>query len=356
MPLLKTNCKNCEKPFYDAFEYCPNCGQKVKDDLTLGVLFSNTISNYFSVDARFFRSFIPLLIKPGYLAEKFVAGKRLLYLHPAQLYLFISVVFFFIFSFQVTKQERAITTAMQADNDVKKAAKFATSQKDKDAISKAIFLEKMKENQKALGIKDEELHKLDSITTKEGYSRSNNMSFDFNEEKIDSLIAINASDAIIYKEMGLSKDAGFIKRKFYNQALRLYKDNGSIANIVKKGYDTIPIALFVLLPIFALLLKLLHYKKGRYAHHLVFSFYFFSFLFTVFSILVLGDLLFDMPWWITSLVSLSTFLYLFLAIKRFYKQGWFLSLFKSGVVTFVYFVFVIPTAATIIVLFAFMFY
>ena len=356
MSLLKTNCKNCEKPFYDAFEYCPNCGQKAKDDLTLGVLFNNTISNYFSVDARFFRSFIPLLVKPGYLAEKFVAGKRLLYLHPAQLYLFISVVFFFIFSFQVNKQERAIATAMRANNEVKSAAKLATSQKERDSISKAVFLEKMKENQNALGMKDEELRQLDSIIKKEGYSRSNNMSFDFNEDKIDSLLAINASDDIIYKEMGLQEDAGFIKRKFYNQALRVYKDNGSVANIVKKGYDTIPVALFVLLPIFALLLKLLHYRKGRYAHHLVFSFYFFSFLFTVFSILVLGDLLFNMPFWITTLVSLSIFFYLFLAVKRFYRQGWFISLFKSGVVTFVYFVFVIPTAATIIMLFAFMFY
>ena len=89
------HCKNCGSELKSFYKHCPECGQKVDDNLTLGVLFSNTISNYFSVDARFFRSFIPLLFRPGYLAKKFVGGKRLTYLHPAQFYLFISVVFFF---------------------------------------------------------------------------------------------------------------------------------------------------------------------------------------------------------------------------------------------------------------------
>ena len=89
-------CKNCEKEYNDSFEFCPHCGQKAKDELTLSVLFYNTISNYFSFDARFFRSFIPLMFRPGYIAKQFVIGKRLQYLHPAQYYLFVSVVFFFL--------------------------------------------------------------------------------------------------------------------------------------------------------------------------------------------------------------------------------------------------------------------
>ena len=90
-------CKNCEKEYNDSFEFCPHCGQKSNDELTIGILFYNTISNYFSFDARFFKSYIPLMFKPGYLPNKFIEGKRLLYLHPAQMYLFISVVFFFLF-------------------------------------------------------------------------------------------------------------------------------------------------------------------------------------------------------------------------------------------------------------------
>jgi len=82
MPNQDINCKNCENKFDANFEYCPHCGQKVNDKLTVGVLFSNTIKNYFSVDARFFKSFFPLLLKPGYLPSKFIEGKRLLYYIP----------------------------------------------------------------------------------------------------------------------------------------------------------------------------------------------------------------------------------------------------------------------------------
>ena len=112
------NCQNCDEPFEEGFEFCPHCGQKTKDELTLGVLFYNTISNYFSFDARFFRSFIPLMFKPGYIAKEFVKGKRLQYLHPAQYYLFVSVIFFFILSFKVNEFNRA------ADEAFKKGAKY----------------------------------------------------------------------------------------------------------------------------------------------------------------------------------------------------------------------------------------
>lgn len=69
------SCKNCGGKMATDFQFCPYCGQEVADDLTIGLLFSNTISNYFSVDARFFRSFIPLMFRPGVLARRFVDGK-----------------------------------------------------------------------------------------------------------------------------------------------------------------------------------------------------------------------------------------------------------------------------------------
>jgi len=105
-------CKNCETAFQEGYDFCPHCGQKAKDELTLGILFYNTIANYFSFDARFLKSFLPLLFKPGYLAQKFIEGKRLLYLHPAQLYLFVSVVFFFLFSFNAREQARKLDKSL----------------------------------------------------------------------------------------------------------------------------------------------------------------------------------------------------------------------------------------------------
>ncbi|MDB3862154.1 DUF3667 domain-containing protein [Flavobacteriaceae bacterium] len=89
-------CKNCNVKYRKDFLFCPHCGQQTKEQLTVALLFYNTVINYFSFDARFFKSIQPLLFKPGYLAKAFIDGKRSTYLHPAQLYLFISVLVFFL--------------------------------------------------------------------------------------------------------------------------------------------------------------------------------------------------------------------------------------------------------------------
>ena len=120
--------------------------------------------------------------------------------------------------------------------------------------------------------------------------------------------------------------------------------------------DATPIALFVLLPIFALLLKVFYWRKGRYAYHLVFTFYFFAFLFIVFNALLIADFIIDVPGWIDFLIILSTFIYLYIAIKRFYEQGWFLSLIKSGIITFVFLSMVLPIALIALGMISFMFY
>ncbi len=353
-----TSCKNCDKDYQVGFEFCPHCGQKTNEDLTVGILFYNTISNYFSFDARFFKSFIPLMFKPGTLAKRFIEGKRLLYLHPAQMYLFISVVFFFLYSFKVREASQSVDKALQEiDIKSKDSTSILTNPVSFDSIAVKKLSESLKENQVITGIKDEDIQKLDSLIANSTNQNNINKSlnFDFSQKKIDSLIDLGASDKDIYKEMGMNDDAGFITKKFYSQILKFYKsrDGGSI---LQSFYDTIPLALFVLLPIFAFLLKLLFYKRGSFSHHLVFSFYYFSFLFTVFAIILGVNYIWEVPDWLDTILVFSTFFYLFFAIKRFYGQGWFISFFKTCVTTFIYTLFVAPIAFVFILGIAFMFY
>ncbi|HKK12734.1 MAG TPA: DUF3667 domain-containing protein [Flavobacteriaceae bacterium] len=351
-------CPNCEKEFDESFEFCPYCGQKAKDELTLKVLFYNTIANYFSFDARFFKSFIPLMIRPGYLAKKFLEGKRLLFLHPAQMYLFISVIFFFLYSFNVREAVQEVNQQLKKPNVARQVSDSTELKKlALDSARMEKLMTPLKENPVITGINKEDLKRLDSIAKAENNREVNNvLNFDFNEKEIDSLIAIDAPPEVIYKAMGMSDDAGFLTRKFYAQMLKFYKDRG-LGSIIQTFYDSIPLAMFFLLPIFAFILKIFYFRRGRFSHHLVFSFYFFSFLFTVFSILVLTNLIWEsFPGWITTLVVFSTFFYLFLAVKHFYGQGWFLSFFKSNMVSFTFFVFVIPLAVVIMAVMAFLFY
>lgn len=367
MKSKKETCKNCEKQFKDSFKFCPHCGQQAKDELTVKVLFYNTISNYFSFDARFFKSFIPLLTKPGYLARKFVEGKRLLYLHPAQMYLFIAVVFFFLFSFiqrsqvqtideklsKTLKKEAVIDTIQ--DKSVRDSINLAKleAKRIKDSVAKAELKKVLENNKFITGVTGEEI---DSIVAKEGFDDEDwRTSFDFNQKTIDSLIEIEAPNDTIYEYMGMDKDAGYFTKRIYTQMLKFYRYRKG-GSVLQTFYDTIPIAMFFLLPIFAFIIKLLYRKSGLYAHHLVFSFYYFSFLFTVFSIIIGINFIYDIPDWIDWLVALSTFIYLLLALKRFYVQGWFRSFVKASIASFSFLLFVIPLTMFILGLFAFLFY
>ncbi len=358
MPKSTIPCTNCSQQFEAHYPFCPYCGQRAEDKLTLGVLFSNTISNYFSVDARFFKSFIPLMAQPGYLAKRFVQGQRLLYLHPAQMYLFISVVFFFLFSFISREQAQTIDSELRKDIERSKEHKDSIQEQREDSIVAQKILQPLKDHQKQFGIKDEEMRAIDSVVNikQDKASRNSLLNFDFNETEIDSMITAGASDEAIYDKMGMKADDGKFTKRFYKQSLKFLKSKSG-GSILQAFYDSIPIAMFVLLPIFALILKLFYNKKGRFAHHLVFSFYFFAFLFMVFGFLVFANLVWeDFPGWIITLIILSTFFYLFLGLKRFYEQGAFLSFIKSSMITFLFLMFVLPLAAGIMGLMAFLFY
>jgi hypothetical protein len=355
MEQKKIHCKNCEMPFDSQFQFCPHCGQKSDEELTISVLFYNTISNYFSFDARFLKSFFPLLFKPGYLARKFLEGKRLLYLHPAQMYLFISVVFFFIISFSTRD------LVQKADELNEKVVKSELVNADLDTINKSLdsidvekIMKPLKNNPKVFGLNEEQLKRTDSIIKAETANPNNvRTSWSFNKKKIDSLLASGAKKEVIYKEMGMSENPGFWEQRLFDRLLGLMEGKGAGA-IIQAFFDSIPISMFFLLPLFALFLKIFYFNKGQYAHHLVFSFYFFCFLFTVFSILfAVNRFLYDIPDWIDWLIALSTYFYFFIALKRFYMQHWFLTWIKSGIISFVFILFVIPTAAGLVLAFSF---
>jgi hypothetical protein len=358
--LTETNeplrCQNCNSVLEEGFEFCPHCGQKTNDELTIGVLFYNTISNYFSFDARFFKSFVPLMFKPGYLAEKFLQGKRLLYLHPAQMYLFISVVFFFIISYSTRE------LVQEANKINEKVAKSEFTSKAKDSLEvklDSIKIQKMmkplKDNKQAIGLKDSDFILADSLIKAESEgSRDISRSLNFNKDKIDSLVAAGVDKEVIYKEMGMSEDAGFLEKRFFTRMLSLVEGQGAGA-MVQAFFDSIPISMFFLLPFFALILKIFYSNKGPYVFHLVFSFYYFSYLFTVFSILfAINRFVFDIPDGIDWLIALSTYFYFLIALIRFYKQHWFLTWVKSSLISFVFLLFVIPTAIGLLAAYSFL--
>jgi len=346
----KDLCKNCEKSFDSSFDYCPYCGQEATDNLTFSVLFSNTIENYFSIDARFFRSFIPLMLKPGVLARRFVDGKRLQYLHPAQFYLFISVLFFFIFSFTVRKADKEVNKALEKGFETEISLDSIPTVQDSLGIEQA--REVLQKNKKFTRFSDEEIERLDSIIVASPNQQP--FSFGLSQEKLDSLIAAGAPHDEKLRAMGLKEDAGTFNKRLFTQLLKLYEQRAG--GLLQTLYDTIPVAMFVLLPIFALLLKLFYWKRGSFAHHMVFSFYYFTFLFTTFCILLLVNLIIDLPGALEFLILLSVMIYLMIALRNFYRSSWAGAFFKSGFISFLYMLFVVPLAAVGVITVAYFLY
>ncbi|MFL1012903.1 DUF3667 domain-containing protein [Flavisericum labens] len=355
-------CKNCEEQFRSSFKFCPYCGQQAKDELTVKILFYNTISNYFSFDARFFKSFLPLLFKPGYLASKFIAGKRLLYLHPAQMYLFVTVVFFFLFSFvqrqQVKDMDEKVGWSFNQMDSLKSINNESLKVGERlkqiipETADKEVLENAFNQNEVLEELYSEET---DSLIDATKSNKKDIVELDYNTKAVDSLLELGASNDLIYKAMGMPDEASAFKKRMYSQALKFYKSRKG-GGILQTFYDAIPFAMFFLLPIFALILKLLYRKRGLYAHHLVFSFYYFAFLFTVFSIILIINFIYDIPDWIDFILMLSTFGYLLFAVKRFYRQGWFASIFKASLTMLLFLSLVAPLTVIVLGVFAFLFY
>ena len=154
--------------------------------------------------------------------------------------------------------------------------------------------------------------------------------------------------------MGLEDDAGAFKTRFYRQLLKFYEQRGG--GILKAFYDTIPIAMFLLMPIFALLLKVFYWRKGNFAHHMVFSFYFFTFVFTSFFVLLVAQNLIEIPIWLEVLFLFSFLIYLILSVRNFYDSSWLGAIFKANTISFIYLLIIIPIAFFGLVLTSFMLY
>lgn len=351
-------CKNCGAHNPKDARFCLECGQKIGDKLTFKLLFYNTIGNYFSFDARFFRSIIPLLFRPGFIAKEFVKGRRLQYLHPGQMYLFVSVIFFFVFNFYVRDGRKAIeenakNAFQEVDKDIKRLDTLA--KRIDPAIIDSVKIENAGDAQKLL--KDIQANKYQRKDTLNNYS-DNAINFNFETKIVDSLLAIDAPDEQIYKVMGMEDNAGYFKRRFYSQSLKLYKTTGAgFAQVFQYFIDSVPLSMFVLMPLFAFILKIFYFKSGNYAHHLVFSFYFFCFLFTVFSIVLTANRINEnIPTWVSVITIMSTFFYLWLAIVKFYGKRWFSSFIKTGLISGIYLFFVIPLAFVMMLFIAFLSY
>ncbi|HEX7341259.1 MAG TPA: DUF3667 domain-containing protein [Rhodanobacteraceae bacterium] len=110
--------------------------------------------------------------------------------------------------------------------------------------------------------------------------------------------------------------------------------------VIRNMLAVTPQALFVLIPLLALLLKILYVFKSRlYIEHLIIALYSHAFIFlTLFLSVLLGLITWKLPdWanvpasWLQAALWIWLAVYLLLMQKRVYRQGWFFTVVKYGV-------------------------
>jgi hypothetical protein len=141
--------------------------------------------------------------------------------------------------------------------------------------------------------------------------------------------------------------------------LRLKEEHGgrSSLRIETNVQHTIPKLMFVLLPLFALYVKLLYWrKKFVYSQYAIFSVHFHSFYFLVMLVPILVDRIFDSTWaalGLPGLVLVWAFVYLVASLRNMFGQSRWLSFLKAAAITAMY-VITIMAAFLLVMVMAFL--
>ncbi|MDX2359204.1 MAG: DUF3667 domain-containing protein [Crocinitomicaceae bacterium] len=88
-------CFNCNNKLKVAHNYCPTCGQENHNkQASIGTLANDFASDYVGFDNKLFRSIFPLLTNPGAITKEYLKGKRVRFIKPIRMFLFLSFLYY----------------------------------------------------------------------------------------------------------------------------------------------------------------------------------------------------------------------------------------------------------------------
>lgn len=197
------------------------------------------VFDLFHFDGKFFTTMKSLLLKPGFLSQEHLKGRRADYLHPIRLYIFTSAFFFlFLFSFNTNKVEEKMVS------------------KPKDSVNNSDF-----------------------VNFKRSYSSINEY------DSVQAKLPNNKKDGYIIEE--LTRKNLVLKEKYPDRKVLFSK----LIDVFTHQY---PKLLFVSLPMFAFFLFLLYARKDKYfyADHVVYTLHLYSTFFIILFLIMCLNILF----------------------------------------------------------------
>jgi len=324
------NCLNCNYPLIG--DYCAKCGQKAflhKDSFWHMVI--HFAGDYFHYNNKFWTTFKTLFTKPGLATLEYIDGKRAKYLNPIPLYIFSTSIYFLLAFAGMGDLDSALS-----DEETEITTKDSTINSSADSL-----INDLKSNSK------DSLS--DSTNEKNTLSLgSKNFNFTYNEKTgfttpdYKSLREYDSAQNLLPEKDKASMLERFIARKTF-EVNEKYPDKSKIKDVYyDKLIKNVPKVFFVLLPFFAILLKLFFRKKKLYyVDHLIFSIHFHSF---IFILLIIGELIafLNLNEIITNSISLvfilGTLIYLGISFKKVYGDPVWKIVIKEIFISSIYFI------------------
>jgi hypothetical protein len=363
-PVVTVVCSNCGAELLGA--YCFRCGQPVKGMIRpLSSMMHDIADTIFNIDSRIFRTLWPLLTNPGYLSNEYFSGRRVRFVTPFRLYFFLTIAAFFamqlwlddlnISGVDLDEGNRTSVTAAATKEEVmarrdSMMTKLETAKNKAKTPEKAAKVETMEDQLRDKA--DARIKYLDAVADAKAKGTP---------PPPDN--AADDDDDGHFQIMGKEWDAKTNPVHFdWLPAFANDRINVGIGhmktNIMHIGNDpkrlaigilsVLPQVLFVVMPLFALFLKIFFiFKRRLYMEHLIVALHSHAFIFFALLLITillalkawvqttaewlmppLGWLIFILGWWIP--------IYLFLMQKKVYKQGWIMTTLKYGVIGICY--------------------
>lgn len=360
-----TVCENCATALLGG--HCHVCGQRAHNPLRhFGHAVEEVFESLWHLDGRIFRTLRDLFV-PGRVATGYLAGHRVRYVAPLRLFIILSLITFFVGKLTLhvdpdgglkvsakppesgivvgdTRLDANHFSAAKNVDEVlairtKVLADIAAEERDSETgmilstildVAKEQIDTRARQRMSELGATPEQLHRL--------------------ETNHQPLAPIGSDRAA--RSASSDGGDGFVQRWFRGRIERMQANAPLVQRnpdeLIKRMLGALPGALFVLVPLFALCLKLLYIRSGRgYLEHLVIALYSHAFMLVAvfFAFLLIGlQSMPGMPAWAsavaatvaTSLLGLIVPLYLLWMQKRAYAQGWLKTFSKYVIVGVIY--------------------
>ncbi|MDY1549604.1 DUF3667 domain-containing protein [Luteibacter sahnii] len=353
-------CANCGVALQG--EFCHECGQSVHSVLRpMSHMLEDAGDIFFHMDERIVHTVPPLFTRPGFLTLEYFAGRRVRYIAPFRLmFVFCLLAFFFVHGvindtaagFHGIGNEtgpfaKATTTAEVERLYATQAASLrkAAQEPNLPEAARAGF----RTGEKAIRAQaDARLAELKDPSASPGTPL---VKADTEEDQAMLDGDWHVSIGWLPASMNARLDQSLARLKTNVNQVAAGGETGTEAlhRIIEGVFGVLPQTMFVMVPVFALVLKLFYLLRRRlYMEHIIVALHSHAFLFLSLMVLVLlglarGALAPHVP--IAgkgiALVQWAVFLwmpaYLLLMQKRVYRQGWSMTILKYILIGLVYF-------------------